>query len=317
MVVVAVDQMRRSEIDQARPHFTGGFRRLLSEGARLDGHYGQQNTYTGPGHALIMSGSYGYLNGIFQNNWFNRATGRSESMLFDEKAQVINQGPVDPGEDSSPRNFYGSTVGDELRMSNGGKSKVVSLAVKERGALLLGGRTGTAYLLQRPERRLDDVDVLHERAAALAGRVQCEAPRRSVVRQGVDSLPARGGLRSRARRRSVGGRSAGPRPDLPAQDHRQGAEADRQVLGGLHDLGFRHRSHLRVCARRRRGRGARPGRDHRHPRDLGQPDRSHRPRVWHLLARGQRLVPPHRSRARRVLHVSRQSPGQVAAGSPW
>ena len=117
----------------------------LNEGARLDGHYGHQNTYTGPGHALILSGSYGYLNGIFQNKWFNRATGRSESMLFDAKAQVINRGPVDPGEDSSPRNFYGSTVGDELRMSNGGKSSVVAVAIKERGALLLGGRTGTAF----------------------------------------------------------------------------------------------------------------------------------------------------------------------------
>jgi predicted AlkP superfamily pyrophosphatase or phosphodiesterase len=145
VVVVVVDQMRRSEIDSLAGHLTGGFRRLLNQGARLDGHYGQQNTYTGPGHALILSGSYGYLNGIFQNKWFNRATGRSESMLFDEKAQPINQGPPAPGDDTSPRNFYGSTVGDELRMSNGGMSKVVSLAVKERGALLLGGRTGTAY----------------------------------------------------------------------------------------------------------------------------------------------------------------------------
>ena len=145
VVVVVVDQMRRSEIDTLGPHLTGGFRRLLDQGARLDGHYGQQNTYTGPGHALILSGSYGYLNGIFQNKWFNRATGRSESMLFDEKSQIINQGPVEPGDETSPRNFFGSTVGDELRMSNGGKSMVVSLAVKERGALLLGGRTGTAY----------------------------------------------------------------------------------------------------------------------------------------------------------------------------
>lgn len=145
VVVVVVDQMRRVEIDRLQPYLTGGFRRLLNEGARLDGHYGQQNTYTGPGHALILSGSYGYLNGIFQNKWFNRATGRSESMLFDEKATVINQAPIEPGDDSSPRNFYGSTVGDELRLFNGGKSKVISLAVKERGALLLGGRTGTAF----------------------------------------------------------------------------------------------------------------------------------------------------------------------------
>ena len=135
MLVVAVDQMRRSEIDQAPASFHRRLPQAAERRARLDGHYGQENTYTGPGHALIMSGTYGYLNGIFQNNWFNRATGRSESMLFDEKSQVINQGTLDPGEDSSPRNFYGSTVGDELRMSNRGKSKVISLAGKERGSL--------------------------------------------------------------------------------------------------------------------------------------------------------------------------------------
>ena len=256
VVVVVIDQLRRSEIDRLGPHFTGGLRRALNEGARLDGHYGHQNTYTGPGHALILSGSYGYLNGIFQNKWFNRATGRSESMLFDAKAQVINRGPVDPGEDSSPRNFYGSTVGDELRMSNGGKSRVVAVAIKERGALLLGGRTGTAYFFNELNGEWTSLNVLHERAAVLAGRIQCEAPARSVVRQGVDPLPARGGLRSRARRRSLGGRCAGSRQDLSAQDHRRGAEADGQVLGGLHVLGFRHRSYLRACAPRSRAKGS-------------------------------------------------------------
>ena len=40
VVVIVVDQMRRSEVDRLLPHFTGGFRRLLDEGARLLGASG-------------------------------------------------------------------------------------------------------------------------------------------------------------------------------------------------------------------------------------------------------------------------------------
>ncbi len=145
VVVVVVDQLRRADIDRLAPRLTGGFKRLRDGAAVLDGHYGQQNTYTGPGHALILSGSYGYLNGIFQNKWFNRATNRSEGMLFDPQSKPIGTAAADPGDDTSPRNLFGSTVGDELKMATGGAARVVALALKERGALLLGGHLGTAY----------------------------------------------------------------------------------------------------------------------------------------------------------------------------
>jgi predicted AlkP superfamily pyrophosphatase or phosphodiesterase len=144
VVVVVIDQFRRSDLERLAPHMTGGMKRLLSTGAVLDGHYGHQNTYTGPDHALILSGSYGYLNGIIQNKWWNRVAGRSEGMLYDGDAKVLG-GKDDPGEDTSPRNFNGSTVGDELRLSNSMASKSVALALKERGALLLGGRLGQAW----------------------------------------------------------------------------------------------------------------------------------------------------------------------------
>ncbi|HEX9142783.1 MAG TPA: alkaline phosphatase family protein, partial [Candidatus Binatia bacterium] len=145
VVVVVVDQLRRGDLDRLAPQLTGGFKRLREQAAVFDGHYGQQNTYTGPGHALILSGSYGYLNGIFQNKWFNRATNRSEGMLFDPQSKPIGIAEADPGDDTSPRNLLGSTVGDELKMATEGVARVVSLALKERGALLLGGHLGTAY----------------------------------------------------------------------------------------------------------------------------------------------------------------------------
>src|SRR5262249_42863586 len=138
-------QMRNADLSRLSPHFTGGFKRLMSTGAVLDGHYGQQNTYTGPDHALILSGSYGYLNGIIQNKWFHRAANRSEGMLHDEDAKFLTDGAPTPEDDTSPRNFNGSTIGDELRLASGMAAKSVALALKERGALLLGGRTGQAY----------------------------------------------------------------------------------------------------------------------------------------------------------------------------
>ncbi|MSP61622.1 MAG: alkaline phosphatase family protein [Myxococcales bacterium] len=144
VVVVVIDQLRASDLQRLGAHLDGGFKRLLAGGAVLDGHYGHQNTYTGPGHALILSGSYGYLNGITQNKWFNRATNQSEGMLYDANAKPL-VGVAEPSDDTSPRNFIGSTVGDELRLASGGAAKSVAVALKERGALLLGGRIGQAY----------------------------------------------------------------------------------------------------------------------------------------------------------------------------
>lgn len=144
VVLLVADQFRADSLTRFAADFgAGGFRRLLREGAVFRGHYGQQNTYTGPDHALIASGSYGYINGIVQNKWWNQRTRRSEAMLHDPEAKLL-EGTTTPEDETSPRNFIGSTVGDELIMSSP-SSRVVTLALKDRGAILLGGRLGKAY----------------------------------------------------------------------------------------------------------------------------------------------------------------------------
>ncbi|MGH9893760.1 MAG: hypothetical protein ACREA0_17605, partial [bacterium] len=57
-------------------------------------------------------------------------------------AQVLGLKETDPDMDVSPRNFVGSTVGDELFLATGGRSKTIALATKGCGAILLGGRVG-------------------------------------------------------------------------------------------------------------------------------------------------------------------------------
>lgn len=141
-----MDQFRADYLSRFDAHFgENGFKRLVREGASMTGHYGHYATYTGPGHALLLSGSYPYVNGISTNKFFNPATSRSEAMVFDGQATVIGQKATEPDMDVSPRNFYGSTVGDELILAQGKQAKTIALATKGRGAILMGGRLGKTY----------------------------------------------------------------------------------------------------------------------------------------------------------------------------
>lgn len=146
VVAIALDQFRADYLTRFEPHFgETGFKRLLREGASMTGHYGHYATYTGPGHALLLSGSYPYVNGISTNKFYNPLTSRSEAMVFDAQATVLGQKVTEPDMDVSPRNFYGSTVGDELILAQGGKARTIALATKGRGAILMGGRLGKTY----------------------------------------------------------------------------------------------------------------------------------------------------------------------------
>ena len=148
VVVVVIDQFRADYLTRFEAHFgESGFKRIAKQGATWTGHYGHYATYTGPGHALILSGSYPYLNGISANKFFNPETQRSEAMVFDAEAEIVGVKKTDTDMDVSPRNFLGSTIGDELSLATAGQSRTVAIATKGRGAILLGGRLGKAYFM--------------------------------------------------------------------------------------------------------------------------------------------------------------------------
>jgi len=145
VVVISIDMMRADYLPRLDAHLSdGGFKRLLREGASWVGHISHYATYTGPGHALMLSGSYPYVNGISTNRWWNYEKARSEAMVFDSNNVIIGQ-ETKPKHDVSPANFRGSTVGDELNLATGGQSKTIGLATKGRGAILMGGRLAKVY----------------------------------------------------------------------------------------------------------------------------------------------------------------------------
>lgn len=142
VVAIAVDQLRADYMDRFRPFFArGGFDLFFRRGASFaEARYEHATTSTCPGHAVILTGSYGHVNGIIANNWYDAKAGRGEYCAADTTVTLI--GSALPGR--SPRNLNGATVGDVLKISTGGRSRVVTVSAKDRSAIMLGGHLADA-----------------------------------------------------------------------------------------------------------------------------------------------------------------------------
>ena len=142
VVVIAVDQLRADYIERFRPYFgAGGFNLFLQRGASFaQARYAHATTSTCPGHAVILTGSYGEVNGIIANEWYDTRTGRPTYCAEDAAVTLVGS----PGPGRSPRKLFGATVGDVLRTATAGASRVVTVAAKDRSAIMLGGQLADA-----------------------------------------------------------------------------------------------------------------------------------------------------------------------------
>jgi len=138
VVVVSVDQFRAEYLDRFAPHFgPGGFRLMLEKGARFtNARFDHSMTMTGPGHAVLLTGTYGNVNGITANGWWDAVARRDVYCVEDPSATLLGA----PGRGSSPANLMTSTFGDELRLATAFQSKVVSVSNKDRAAVLMAGK---------------------------------------------------------------------------------------------------------------------------------------------------------------------------------
>jgi predicted AlkP superfamily pyrophosphatase or phosphodiesterase len=137
VVVISIDQFRYDYTTRFGPYFSaGGFNRALKHGANFrKALYPYATTYTAPGHAAIGSGMTPSRNGIVGNWWFDRGAGSPVYCVEDERAKG----------GFSPMNLTADTLGDRLQERYAG-SKVFAVALKDRAAVLMGGRKAmTAY----------------------------------------------------------------------------------------------------------------------------------------------------------------------------
>ena len=152
-MVISIDQFRGDYLSRFQNEFgRDGFAALMRNGAYFPyAEYGVLQSMTAPGHATILTGAYPYQMGIPLNEWWDQKSNKVGYCVDDETTELV--GLKLPHAGSSPRKLIGSTVGDELKNA-GGQNRVVSLAIKDRAAILMGGhRPDLAFWFDRPQKQ--------------------------------------------------------------------------------------------------------------------------------------------------------------------
>jgi predicted AlkP superfamily pyrophosphatase or phosphodiesterase len=146
VLLLIVDGLPQRQVEQYRDQLApDGLARFLDRGAWFaDAHYGHAFTVTAAGHATIVTGAHPERHGIIGNDWRDRETGEVQYCTGDPAHSYLGHktGRLDG---TSPKNLRVESVGDALRRASPA-SKVIGIAVKDRGAILAAGRTGTAYM---------------------------------------------------------------------------------------------------------------------------------------------------------------------------
>jgi predicted AlkP superfamily pyrophosphatase or phosphodiesterase len=93
IVLLVVDQMRGDYVERFQHEWTGGFHRLLTEGARFTrADYPYFNTVTCAGHATISTGAYPSVHGMIEDGWFDRATATTIECTEDDATRSDSTG---------------------------------------------------------------------------------------------------------------------------------------------------------------------------------------------------------------------------------
>ncbi len=144
VVGIVVDQMRWDYLYRFYDRYSsGGFKRMLNEGFTCENtNIDYIPTVTAIGHSTIYTGSVPALHGIAGNDFIVQATGKSMYCAEDSTVQTV--GSTSDAGRMSPRNLLVTTVTDELKLATNFRSKVIGIALKDRGGILPAGHTADA-----------------------------------------------------------------------------------------------------------------------------------------------------------------------------
>ena len=138
VVGIVVDQMCYEYLYRFSHKFSDhGFKVMMKDGANCRNmNFNYVPTYTGPGHASIYTGTTPSNHGIVANDWFDRKLGRSINCVEDSSYSTVGS-PSNAGS-CSPINLKSNTITDQLELTYP-NAKVISMSIKNRGAILPGG----------------------------------------------------------------------------------------------------------------------------------------------------------------------------------
>lgn len=144
VVGLVVDQMRWDYLYKYADRYSdAGFKRLLNEGFSCENTYiPYVPTYTAIGHSTVYTGSVPAIHGIAGNDFIIQATG--ESMYCTQDDAVTAVGGTGKVGQQSPKNLLVSTMTDQLKLATNFQSKVIGVAIKDRGGILPAGHFADA-----------------------------------------------------------------------------------------------------------------------------------------------------------------------------
>lgn len=144
-VIVCVDQLATWLVHDALPFLgKGGIREMAAEGVWFRHcEFPYAALMTGPGHATVSTGANPSRHGIIGNSWFDRTANKAVYCCEDPEARPVGS-PSGPR--SSPALLRAPTIGDQFKVHFGKAAKVVSIAWKDRSAILCAGRSGDAVV---------------------------------------------------------------------------------------------------------------------------------------------------------------------------
>lgn len=145
VVGLVIDQMRWDYLYRySKLYGTGGFKRLLGQGFSCENTMIPYTpTVTAAGHTCIYTGSVPAVHGIVANDWVERETGTPMYCATDTTVMPVGSATLYEGR-MSPRNMLTNTIGDELRLANNFRSKVIGIALKDRGGIFAAGHSANA-----------------------------------------------------------------------------------------------------------------------------------------------------------------------------
>jgi arylsulfatase A-like enzyme len=156
LVLVVFDQFRGDYLARWDQLFADdGFRRLDRDGAWFTNcHYPYAVTMTGPGHASLGTGCSPDRHGIITNDWYDRAVGESVYCATTDRYQTVSTSPMPEPKTAAerkkekvggtPDRMKVATFAETLKDATGGRSKVVAVSLKDRSAVMPGGRKADA-----------------------------------------------------------------------------------------------------------------------------------------------------------------------------
>ncbi|MHA7056922.1 alkaline phosphatase PafA [Aquimarina sp. M1] len=144
VIGIVVDQMRYDYLTRFYDQYSEeGFKKIINKGFAFNNHhYDYLPTNTAPGHASIYTGTTPRFHGIIGNNWYNRDKKQKIYCVADSNVSPVGTGSF-IGK-MSPTKLQVTTIADQNRLHTQMRGKSISIAIKERGAVLSGGHTANA-----------------------------------------------------------------------------------------------------------------------------------------------------------------------------